>query len=171
MRIKRSTYAAAMAAVICICSWISIPMPVPFTLQTFGVSAALFLLGGRLGTVSIAIYILAGAAGLPVFAGFQGGPGHLLGPTGGYIIGFIFQGLVYWTGGRYVSGKGRYFLQLAGLVLCYLFGTIWYNIIAGGSRSLPAVLGVCVLPYVIPDMLKLWLACLVTGRIKKHIDI
>ena len=88
-------YIAVGAALIAICSWISIPMAVPFTLQTFAVFAILLLLGGKRGTMSILTYVLMGAIGLPVFSGFTGGVGVLLGKTGGYILGFIFTGIIF----------------------------------------------------------------------------
>ena len=85
MRTRELARAALFAALIAICSWISIPTAVPFTLQTFAVFLALGVLGGKLGTLSVAVYLLLGAVGLPVFAGFQGGLGALLGATGGYL--------------------------------------------------------------------------------------
>ena len=88
-------YTALCAALIAVCSWISVPAAVPFTLQTFAVFAALNLLGGKRGTTAVLVYILLGAVGLPVFSGFKGGPGVLLGTTGGYIIGFLFTGLLF----------------------------------------------------------------------------
>lgn len=87
---------ALFAAIIAVCSWIQIPMTVPFTMQTFAVFCALATLGGKGGTISILIYIVLGAVGVPVFAGFTGGIGILFGTTGGYIIGFLFTGLLYW---------------------------------------------------------------------------
>ena len=85
-----------IAALMAICSWISIPLTVPFTLQTFAVFVTLGILGGKRGTLSILVFLLLGAIGVPVFAGFTGGMGILLGNTGGYIIGFILSALVMW---------------------------------------------------------------------------
>lgn len=86
---KRKTYDMAYIAVftvlIAICSWISIPMTVPFTLQTFAVFLSVSILGGRRGTMAVLVYVLLGAVGIPVFAGFTGGPGIILNTTGGYI--------------------------------------------------------------------------------------
>ena len=97
---KRKTYDMAYIAVftvlIAICSWISIPMTVPFTLQTFAVFLSVSILGGRRGTMAVLVYVLLGAVGIPVFAGFTGGPGIILNTTGGYIIGFILSALVMW---------------------------------------------------------------------------
>ena len=89
-------YIAIFAVLMAICSWISIPMTVPFTLQTFGVFMAVGVLGGKKGTLAVLIYILLGAIGVPVFAGFSGGIGILLNTTGGYIVGFFFSALVMW---------------------------------------------------------------------------
>lgn len=89
-------YIAVFAVLIAICSWISIPMTVPFTLQTFAVFLAVGVLGGKRGSLAVLIYILLGAVGIPVFAGFSGGIGQLLGNTGGYIIGFLFSALLMW---------------------------------------------------------------------------
>ena len=85
-------YISIGAALIAICSWISIPTAVPFTLQTFAVFFVLLSLGGERGTLATLVYVLLGAVGVPVFAGFSGGIGILLGSTGGYIIGFLFTG-------------------------------------------------------------------------------
>ena len=98
-------YMGICAALIAICSWISIPAAVPFTLQTFAIFCVLGLLGGKRGTVAIVVYILLGAVGIPVFTGFNAGLGALLGTTGGYILGFIFIGLIYWLAERLFGSK------------------------------------------------------------------
>ena len=82
MRTRDLARAALFAALIAICSWLAIPTAVPFTLQTFAVFLALGVLGGKLGTLTVAVYLLLGAVGLPVFAGFQGGLGALLSGLG-----------------------------------------------------------------------------------------
>ena len=91
------TYIGIFAALMGVCSWISIPAPVPFTLQTMGVFLALWLLGGKKGTMAIACYILMGAIGLPMFAGMTGGMSVILGTTGGYIVGFLASAMLYWA--------------------------------------------------------------------------
>ena len=90
-------YIGLFVVVIAICSWISIPTVVPFTLQTFAIFLAVTVLGGKRGTLSVIVYVLLGAVGLPVFSGFKGGIGALLNTTGGYIIGFIFSAFVIWA--------------------------------------------------------------------------
>ena len=83
-------YISILVVLITVCSWISIPLTVPVTLQTFGVFTAVGLLGGKRGTLAVLVYILMGAIGIPVFSGFTGGIGILAGTTGGYIAGFLF---------------------------------------------------------------------------------
>jgi len=169
MKIKDLSLIAIMAAVICICSWICIPMAVPFTMQTFGVFTALLILGGRRGIAAISLYILMGIVGLPVFSGLQGGVGHILGPTGGYIIGFLFIGIVYMLGENATGERGKVILLLIGLLICYLLGNLWFMIVSGNGQSFWAVTTVCVLPYIIPDVLKLLLARYISKRVAKHI--
>ena len=162
---------ALCAAVMAICSWISIPAAVPFTMQTFGVFLAVGLLGGRNGTLAVLVYILLGAAGLPVFSGFNGGIGHLFGATGGYIIGFVFSALVMWLA-EALFGKSNKVLiasMVAGLLVCYAFGTAWFMVVYArdsGSIGLITALSWCVFPYIIPDALKILLAAVLTRRLR-----
>ena len=167
---------AQCAAMMVICSWISIPAAVPFTMQTFGVFLSVGLLGGRRGTAAVSVYLLLGAIGLPVFSGFTGGLGHMLGPTGGYIIGFLFSALVMWLIER-LRGRSIKTLVLsmvAGLITCYAFGTAWFMVAyAKESESIGLVtaLSWCVFPYVIPDAVKIALAAVLTRRIRPHIGL
>ena len=158
-------------AIISICAWISIPMvPIPITLQILGVFITASILGAKLGTVSIIIYILLGAVGLPVFSNFIGGFGILLSPTGGFIIGFIFTAL---TIGIITSFKNSILINtlamLLGLLLCYLFGTLWYCIYANVD-FITAVL-VCVVPFLIGDAIKIIVASILVTKLKKHMKI
>ena len=163
-------YMALGAVLIAVCSWISIPTIVPFTMQTFAVFFVLSALGGKRGTVAIIIYVLLGAVGVPVFAQFTSGIGILLGNTGGYIVGFVFMGLVYWLFVHY-SGKKVWVEILAmviGLAMCYSFGTVWFMIVyaqANGAVSLAMVLAWCVIPFIIPDLIKLGLALTLARRL------
>ncbi len=156
-------YIAVCAALIAVCSWISIPFTVPFTLQTFAVFFALYFLGGKKGTIAVAVYILLGAVGVPVFAGFKGGIGALLGTTGGYIIGFILSALIFWLFER-LFGRKIYIEIIAmvlGLAVCYAFGTAWFMVVYAGTKgpvTLSAALGWCVFPFIIPDLVKIGLA-------------
>jgi biotin transport system substrate-specific component len=168
---KDAAMIALCAAVMAVCSWISIPAAVPFTMQTFGVFLVVGLLGGRNGTLAVLVYLLLGAAGLPVFSGFAGGIGHLFGVTGGYIIGFVFSALIMWL---IESLLGRNFKILvlsmfAGLLVCYAFGTAWFMVVYTrdtGSIGVMSALTWCVFPYIIPDLLKIVLAAGLTRRLR-----
>ena len=162
-------YIAVFAVLIAICSWISIPTTVPFTLQTFAVFLAVGVLGGKRGSLSVLIYILLGAVGIPVFAGFSGGFGILLGSTGGYIIGFLFSALLMW-GMEALLGKKTWVLGLSmvlGLIVCYAIGTVWFMAVYtknSGPVGLAAVLSWCVIPFIIPDLIKIALALVLSKR-------
>ena len=162
--------AAMGVALIAVCSWLSVPMTVPFTMQTFAVCLVTAVLGLRLGFWTVVCYLLLGAAGAPVFAGFSGGFAALLGPTGGYLIGFLFTALAV---GLAVSRLGRKLpvlvLSMAlGILLCYTFGTAWFIYVysrSSGPIGLGTALAWCVLPYLIPDAIKIALAAFLTGRL------
>jgi len=172
---RKMVLASIFAAIMAVCAWISIPvLEIAFTMQTFAVFLALGVLGGKWGTVSILIYMLLGAVGMPVFSGFRGGPGVLFGVTGGYIMGFLGSGLVYW--GITALAKNQAWSKLlgmiAGLLTCYAFGSAWFltlYIQKGNAITLGAVLMTCVVPYLIPDACKIALAWVLTGRIGKII--
>lgn len=163
-------YTALGAVLITICSWISIPTTVPFTMQTFAVFFVLSALGGRRGTMAIVVYILLGVIGIPVFAQFTSGIGVLLGSTGGYIVGFIFMGLVDWLIIKLLGKKlwVEILAMVVGLIVLYVFGTVWFMIVyaqTSGGVGLMAVLGWCVLPFIIPDLIKLGLALTLARRL------
>lgn len=177
---KMSTYSmvyiALFAVLMAVCSQIQIPSVVPFTLQTFAVFLACGLLGGKRGTASIIVYILLGAVGLPVFAGFKGGVAALAGTTGGYIIGFIFSALIMWALQR--PAKKNFIVlvisMILGLAVCYAFGTAWFMFLytkANGPVALGTVLGWCVIPFIIPDVAKIVLASVLTVRLRKLLPI
>ena len=177
MTTRSAAYIAMMAVVLCVCSWITVPFTVPFTMQTFAVYCALLLLGGKRGLMAVGLYILLGLVGLPVFSGFRGGPGHLLGLTGGYIIGFLFTGLGYLL----MEGKLRTMAFLPHVALlsldllpCYLVGTVWFTAVSrlhGSEIGFFSALTLCVLPYILPDLVKLLLAERICARVGKHLSI
>ncbi len=172
--IRPMVCAAICAALMAVCAWISIPAPVPFTLQTFAVFLALGLLGGRWGTVSVLVYILLGAVGAPVFSGFRGGLGALLGPTGGYILGFLLSALLMWGLERYLGRRPPVLIlsMVLGLLLCYLFGTLWFMwVYTGGPTTFWGALLTCVIPYIPADALKLAGAVLLTVRLRPHVRL
>ena len=170
MKVKDLTLIAMFAGLIAICSWISIPLPVPFTMQTFGVFAALLLLGGKRGTASVLVYLCLGIIGLPVFSGFNSGLGAIMGPTGGYLAGFAAICLVYWLGLAFFGEKPRVMVisLILGLCLCYLFGSVWFMVVFAqtqGAITFWAVMLKCVIPFIIPDLLKLALAMVIWKRL------
>lgn len=162
------------AALLSICTWISIPGPIPFTMQTFAVFLLTGLLGLKCGMLSLTAYLLLGFAGLPVFSGFRGGPGVLLGATGGYLVGFFFTAVII---GLVTKRFGRGFCPLAfsmaaGMAACYLFGSVWYLFLytdASGLKAVSTVFLTCVAPFLLPDALKLLLATVLVRRLKDHI--
>lgn len=171
--VRDMCFIAMFAVIIAVCSWISVPLTVPITLQTFGVFAALGVLGGKKGTIAVIVYVLLGAVGLPVFAGFKLGIGTLLGTTGGYIIGFILSGIVYWAiTDKFGTKLAVTVIAMAlGLLVCYAFGTAWFMIVytrSKGAVTLWSALGWCVFPFIIPDAIKIALAILVSERVGKY---
>ena len=152
------------AALITVCAWISIPvLDIAFTLQTLGIFLAFGLLGGKRGFLAVVLYLLLGAAGMPVFSGFQGGIGCLAGVTGGYLWGFAFSGLIYWLLERF----GKLPAMIAAQLTCYLFGSFWFYLYTGGGFWL--IIARCVLPFLLPDAIKIALACTLTRRLARHI--
>lgn len=163
-------YVSIFVVLIAVCSWISIPLTVPVTLQTFGVFIAVGLLGGKRGTLAVLVYILMGAIGIPVFSGFTGGIGILAGTTGGYIVGFLFSALLMW-GMEKLFGKNTKVLassMVLGLAACYAVGTLWFMAVyaaSSGPVGILTVLGWCVFPFIIPDIAKIALALILTKRL------
>ena len=165
-------YIGIFAVMIAVCSWISIPATVPFTLQTFAVFLSVALLGGKRGTMSVVIYILLGAIGVPVFAEFTGGLGIIMNNTGGYIIGFLFSALVMWAAESLFGRKlwVQAVAMVVGLAVCYAFGTAWFMFVYmrdAGAVGLMTVLGWCVIPFIIPDLVKIGLALMFSRMLRK----
>lgn len=167
-------YIGLSAAIIAVCAWISIPISeISITLQTMGVCLVAALFGTKRGTISTVIYILLGAVGVPVFSKFQSGIGTLLGPTGGYIIGFIFTALIV----GFVSNKTNKLWALVlsmicGILVCYAFGSAWFAVIfiqKGTPKALADILMLCVVPYLIPDAIKIVIASILVNRLKKYV--
>ncbi len=173
--VRKMVLCGVFASLMAICAWISIPvLEIAFTLQTLAVLLALGILGGKWGTVSILIYLLLGAVGMPVFSGFRGGPGVLLGVTGGYILGFLGTGLVYWLVTAVFGNQSavRLAAMVLGLLTCYGFGSTWFLLLyvqKGSPMTLGTVLLTCVVPYLLPDACKLVMAHFLTIRLKKQL--
>lgn len=177
LRTRDLTLIALFTALMAVCAWIYIPVPAPlvhFTMHTFAVFAALLTLGGKRGTWAIIAYLLLGAVGAPVFSGFRGGPGVLLGATGGYIVGFVFTGLLYWlmTARLGEALPVKLAAGLLGMLTYYAFGTAWYLALyarTGSPVGLMTALGYCVFPFVLPDLVKLGLALALAQRVGKYV--
>lgn len=170
-------YIGLGAAFIAICSWIAIPLtttPVPVTLQTFAVFAIAGILGLKRGTLAVLVYILLGAIGLPVFAGFTSGLGVVLGNTGGYIIGFLFSAAIVGLAKK-LFGNKNYIIGISmvvGLLICYLFGTFWFMQVyaqKSGTISFFTAFSWCVVPFIIPDIVKIVLAIDIVDRVSKYV--
>lgn len=172
MTTKRMTRIALCAALLAPCAWLSVPTQPPFTMQTFGVFLTLLLLGAKDGAIAIGLYILLGALGVPVFSGFNGGMGALMGPTGGYIVGFLLICLIFGL----LCGKGtglwlKALALLLGLAVCYAFGTLWFVKVYGDTKgpiSTLSALSMCVFPFIVPDLAKLALALWAGKRLEKY---
>ena len=170
LKIKEIAYISFFSVFIAVCSWISVPFLISYTMQSFGVFLCMGVLGGKKGTISVLVYILLGICGLPVFSGFSGGIGVIMGATGGYIIGFLAAALVMWLLERLFYNSDRFYLisMLIGLFICYLVGTVWFAFVYTQSNAdigLWTVLVSCVVPFIIPDILKILLALYIRKRI------
>ena len=169
------------AALITVCSWISIPFgPVPFTLQTLAILAVMLTCGGRRGTIAILVYLALGLCGVPVFAGFKGGVASFAGPTGGFLIGFIFAALVYWLLEKLIFKRlmtGTVKIWIFGVLnsvlfesVMYFIGVIWFMTVYAaqtGPVGLATVMSWCVVPFIIPDIVKLIVAVAIGERARK----
>lgn len=158
MKTKNMVTIALMAAVTCILGPLSLAIPVspvPISLTNLAVYFAVYALGMKRGTVSYLVYMLLGLVGLPVFSAFTGGAGKLFGPTGGYLIGFIFMALI--CGFAIDTFEDSRLIHFAGMVLgtivCYVFGTVWLAYQAGMSFS--AALAAGVIPFIPGDLAKI----------------
>lgn len=172
LTVRQLALTGLMAAVICILGpWsIQIPVsPVPVSLGFLAIYFVTSVMGMKLGTLSVIIYILLGLAGLPVFTGFTGGPGKLFGPTGGYIIGYIFMALIC---GLFVDKGGNRFLfnllgMLLGTAIGYLFGTVW--LAYQQSIGFVDALFLGVIPYLGFDAVKLIVGMTIGGQLRKSL--
>lgn len=174
MKVKEIVLIGIMAAVCCVLGPWSIPIgAIPVSLQVVAVCLCSYVLGAKKGTLAVVIYILLGLAGLPVFSGFSGGAAKLLGPTGGYIIGFIFMAFI---SGFFVEryGSGKIYMQviglLSGLAVCYLFGTVWFAAINTKEMNFSAAFAVCVYPFIPFDLLKLAVCVILGNALRKALS-
>ena len=160
---------AMMTAVIACLSWTAIPTPwgIPATLSVFAVAFAGYMAGPFCGTAAVAVYLLLGAAGAPVFAGFSGGIGHFVTPTGGFLFGYL--PLAFFTG---LEGNGKKTLRsllcgLAGLAVCHAVGVFVFAAVTG--RGVGEAFMLASLPYIIKDGLLVAAATLLSRTVSRRI--
>ena len=170
------TLTAVMAAVICVLSPISLAIPVspvPISLGSMAVYLAVTVLGMKLGTLSTLIYLLLGLVGLPVFAGYIGGAEKLFGPTGGYLIGYIFLALIAGAFvGRFAENKWKNIVfaaigMILGTIVLYLIGTAWLAYSAG--MEFQAALWAGVIPFIPGDLVKMVIAVLLGSAVRARL--
>lgn len=169
LRIKALIECSVFAAVIAVLSLISIPLPlgVPVTLQIFSVSLTGYFLGPKKGVAATSVYLAVGLIGLPVFSGFRGGFQVLLGPTGGFLLGFIFLALFTGIASKYENKVKAFLVGFTGLALCHILGTVQYSFYS--LLSFYNAFLIASAPYLIKDILLLYLALFVSGKIKKKL--
>lgn len=168
IKTKQMVLIALMTAVTCVLGPLSIPLPfspVPISLTNFAIFLAIFVLGMKNGTISFIIYLLLGAVGVPVFSSFRGGLQVLAGPTGGYLIGFIFLALIM---GFALDHFDRKLLptsigMIIGMVVCYAFGTVWLAKLLSLSFKEGLMMGV--IPYLPGDAAKIIIAAIVGPKL------
>ena len=165
------TLIGLMTAITCILAPISIQLPggVPISITNLVIYLTVFILGWKKGTISYCIYMLLGMVGLPVFSGFSGGLGKVAGPTGGYIVGFIFLAIISGYFIERFSGKGYMYVigMILGIVVAYILGTAWF--IAQTHMTFEAALATCVFPFLIGDAIKIAIATVVGPSIRKQL--
>lgn len=164
--IRIMTKIALLAAIIAVCSIISFPLPsgVPVTLQTFAIALAGFTLGWKFAPVSVAVYLMIGAVGVPVFAGFKSGFSVLFGVTGGYLWGFIFMAALCGAAvnrSKVLTG----ILSVAGLAVCHLLGVIQFAFVSGSSPLNAFMLAS--VPYLIKDIMSIAVAYMIALALQK----
>lgn len=173
---KNMVFIALCTTIMIICSFLTIPFIVPFTMQTFALFIIIGLLDIKNAFLSVLLYLLLGAIGLPVFSGFKGGIGILFGVTGGYLIGFLLTVLLSGYLLKILSKKVKLSLStyivsmFLGLIVCYTFGTLWYILLYTNSTeslSLTSVLSICVFPFILTDIVKIVLSFYVSKTLKK----
>ena len=169
---KTMALIGVMAAVTCILGPLSLAIPVspvPISLTNLAVYFAIYVLGMKRGTISYCIYLLLGLVGLPVFAAFTAGAGKLFGPTGGYLIGFIFMALI--CGFFIEKWEKKLYMHFIGMVLgtavCYVFGTVWLAYTA--HMGFAAALAAGVIPFIPGDLVKIIIALIAGPVIRKQL--
>jgi biotin transport system substrate-specific component len=170
LSIQQLSVIGVMTAVICILAPLSIPIGVvPISFTNLAVYIALYVLGVKKGTISYLVYLCIGFIGVPVFSGFTSGPGKLFGPTGGYLVGFIFMAVIAgifidrFTDKMYLCFLG----MVIGTLVSYLLGTLWLAYV--GEMNLKAALAAGVIPFIPGDLAKIVISMLIGPQIRKQL--
>lgn len=161
---------AIMTAITAVMAQISIPMPmgVPMTMQTFAVTLAGVILGAKRGAISMIVYVLLGAVGVPVFAGFSGGAQNLIGPTGGFLLSFPIMAFLIGIGVQMKKKRGMFTLFLIlGTVSNYVVGVIMFCVIM--KASVWTGITACVLPFIPTAIIKAVVASVLGLRIHSRL--
>ena len=170
MNTRELTIIALMTALICVAGPLSIAIgPIPLSLATFAVYLAGAVLGSKRGAISVALYLLIGAIGVPVFAGFTAGIPKLIGVTGGYLVGYlpcvVIVGLAEKLMGEKTAVWHFGLTMVAGTIVLYIIGTAWFMVQT--HNPLGAALGMCVLPFLPGDAIKIVAASVVAIPVRK----
>ena len=165
---KNAVLCALGCAFLCICAHLAVPFAVPFTMQTFALSLLLFLLGGKRTLFCVLLYLAVGARGVPVFAGFTGGIGVFASFSGGFLVGFVVMAGIYALFAK--NGKRQKRALALAFLACYATACLWCACLCaiwGAPMKAAAILSLCVLPYLLPDLLKACLAFALAKQLKK----
>lgn len=162
MKIKNLTRISFFVAIMIICSYLTVPFAVPFTLQILGVFLAVLILGKNKGSLSILIYLLLGICGVPVFSGMKGGISVFLTPAGGYLVSFLLCGYIT---GFIFEKTGKAFLScLFGLGICYIGAYFWCFIL----YSVDEIFLTMIAPFIIPDIIKISIAVYISSKLNAY---
>lgn len=166
--VYKLTTIALMAAVLCVLAPLSVPIgPVPISLATFVIYLFVYIFGTWMSTASVAVYLLIGLVGIPVFSGYTAGVARLVGPTGGFLVGYL---LVTIVGGLILDKIKRNIIMgfvafLISTILLYALGTVWYVVLLGGTIA--EALMVCMVPFIAVDIIKMAAAAVAGNIIRK----
>lgn len=167
---RNMTVCAIMAALMCILGPMSVPIgPIPISLTNLVIYLTVYLLGTKKACISYLVYMLLGAVGLPVFSGFAGGVGKLAGPTGGYLVGFIFMTVICGVIMERFQRKAipTWLGMVLGTLVAYLFGTVWF--VVQTQSAIMYALTACVFPFIPFDLIKITIAILLGKAVRKRL--
>lgn len=169
--VQSMIFISLFATLMCVGAWLHFPSVVPATMQTFVVMTALGLIGSKKTFIMLTVYVFLGAIGLPVFSGFTSGIGALTGPTAGFIWGFFVGVPVFYLSQKYIKNSfSLYIGYILYIIIHYIPGALWYCHFTLGELTLQGILSsslVTVVPFIVPDTVKLFLAKIIVGKIKR----